>query len=1006
MGLIAWWKLNGDLLDSSGNGNHGIQSNGTMIYADGVVGKAAICNFNQPRVDVPTNKIKDLSEITISYWWYGTAAHSSSIITGNNAAGTYEINIHPRWSGNTMYIDIGADGLLNNYDRLSFGVDDSVLGWHHWCIVKSCFTGEMKVYKDGILLTGRNGCFRVVRAMNVLTICSSLDLKLNGNLQDLRIYDHCLSDKEIYDLSKALVLKYDFDNVEEPTVNLSTSNTFQFDGTLPPLTLQGVLCSVDSSVLFEGKKTLKITYSTSTGRLYLPTIPIYTNDYLTFSAWVFSDIYRSFVFTVEYNGGSYSWTSPMIASQPHYGKGWQRMFVTIDKSSSDTTGFMFIYNTTSSPLYVCDIQIEKKDHATPFVNGTRNNVVVRDKSDYGNDSLPLTVSTTPAFIDDCKIGKLSTEFDKGVSDAIRLPNLGNKDKYSISFWCKHETSSEMPIGVFQHTRMYWYGVNSWKYFHGGVDGEFYYSGGKDLNYWQHRVVTYDGTKVEIFIDGVSCGTKTTSGSAQLDNFCIGNSYNADLSSIFKYNGFVDDLRIYATALSADDIKEIYQSRANLDDKGNLQANSFNHFSKSLPKEPKISDVTVEAYTYGVIAGKNNAIVIYKGANIVTQHTRGWTIFVFDNMIGDFAKTQINFYGGQVFNTFSSRFDVYDSSIRAQQQNAFVETLKNLSHRYSVLIICSHSGGYITEKMREQMSIYGGTSKNLLWQEHRNYILFGHKNLGDGNAIIEQTDNMGNYCKVDFEIFKEKIFSVKENGEIVFANISEMGVTEGLIAHYPLNGNALDYSGNGNDGIVYGATVAAGQGQKCYSFDGVDDYIDISSSIKNLVGAERYTLHFKFYDEDSVETNQRCVLGLNTGLGGNDNKLMYFTRISTGVTNLYNFGNDTPLTKTSRNTYVSVALIIDTIDKKIQVFQDGVSIYSGTFNNSGTILATDKLFIGQELDGGGNSDYFKGKIQDVRIYNRALSPEEVLINYNLTKTDKTAMIQAENGTTYVSEIKEV
>ena len=51
------------------------------------------------------------------------------------------------------------------------------------------------------------------------------------------------------------------------------------------------------------------------------------------------------------------------------------------------------------------------------------------------------------------------------------------------------------------------------------------------------------------------------------------------------------------------------------------------------------------------------------------------------------------------------------------------------------------------------------------------------------------------------------------------------------------------------------------------------------------------------------------------------------------------------------------------------------------------------------------DYYKGKIQDVRIYNRALTPEEVLINYNLTKADKTAMIQAENGTTYVSQINE-
>ena len=59
--LIAWYKLNGDLLDSSGNGNHGVPT-GTPTYAEGIVGKAMVCTGGQPRVDVPTDKIKDLSE--------------------------------------------------------------------------------------------------------------------------------------------------------------------------------------------------------------------------------------------------------------------------------------------------------------------------------------------------------------------------------------------------------------------------------------------------------------------------------------------------------------------------------------------------------------------------------------------------------------------------------------------------------------------------------------------------------------------------------------------------------------------------------------------------------------------------------------------------------------------------------------------------------------------------------------------------------------------------------
>jgi hypothetical protein len=46
--------------------------------------------------------------------------------------------------------------------------------------------------------------------------------------------------------------------------------------------------------------------------------------------------------------------------------------------------------------------------------------------------------------------------------------------------------------------------------------------------------------------------------------------------------------------------------------------------------------------------------------------------------------------------------------------------------------------------------------------------------------------------------------------------------DGLVAHYPFNGNANDESGNGNNGTVNGATLTTdrfGNMNKAYSFDG-------------------------------------------------------------------------------------------------------------------------------------------------------------------------------------------
>ena len=53
---------------------------------------------------------------------------------------------------------------------------------------------------------------------------------------------------------------------------------------------------------------------------------------------------------------------------------------------------------------------------------------------------------------------------------------------------------------------------------------------------------------------------------------------------------------------------------------------------------------------------------------------------------------------------------------------------------------------------------------------------------------------------------------------------------GLVAYYPFNGNAIDETGNGNDGTVNGAKLTQdrrGFADKAYVFNGTSDYIDAS-----------------------------------------------------------------------------------------------------------------------------------------------------------------------------------
>jgi len=67
------------------------------------------------------------------------------------------------------------------------------------------------------------------------------------------------------------------------------------------------------------------------------------------------------------------------------------------------------------------------------------------------------------------------------------------------------------------------------------------------------------------------------------------------------------------------------------------------------------------------------------------------------------------------------------------------------------------------------------------------------------------------------------------------------VIDGLVAYYPFNGNANDASGNGNNGTVNGAALTTdrlGKANSAYSFDGINDFIQLGTATLPLGNADR------------------------------------------------------------------------------------------------------------------------------------------------------------------------
>jgi hypothetical protein len=78
-----------------------------------------------------------------------------------------------------------------------------------------------------------------------------------------------------------------------------------------------------------------------------------------------------------------------------------------------------------------------------------------------------------------------------------------------------------------------------------------------------------------------------------------------------------------------------------------------------------------------------------------------------------------------------------------------------------------------------------------------------------------------------------------------ANVVVCGVpSNGLVAYYPFNGNANDESGNGNNGVVYGATLVPdrfGNSNRAYYFNGTNNYIVTNSDTGLPRGYVQFTI---------------------------------------------------------------------------------------------------------------------------------------------------------------------
>ena len=220
-------------------------------------------------------------------------------------------------------------------------------------------------------------------------------------------------------------------------------------------------------------------------------------------------------------------------------------------------------------------------------------------------------------------------------------------------------------------------------------------------------------------------------------------------------------------------------------------------------------------------------------------------------------------------------------------------------------------------------------------------------------------------------------------------------TDGLIAYYPFDGNAEDESGNKNHGTVYGATLSFdrfGNPNRAYYFDGQDDYIVINES-KTLEPDDFSIVIWMKTKTILTETYQTLLIkedGWNDGFkiiirsDRRDNfaNTILFT-VSGPVDNnngMVNLHSESAIQDI--NTWYHIAVTYQA-GELMQIFINGKLDITMQGPPGWDKENSYELVIGRHSNNGGTSygGYFHGVIDDLILYDRVLTTQEIDMLYS-------------------------
>lgn len=207
--------------------------------------------------------------------------------------------------------------------------------------------------------------------------------------------------------------------------------------------------------------------------------------------------------------------------------------------------------------------------------------------------------------------------------------------------------------------------------------------------------------------------------------------------------------------------------------------------------------------------------------------------------------------------------------------------------------------------------------------------------------------------------------------VISINVYAQVPTAGLVGYFPFNGNVNDESGQSNNGTLSGASLTQdrfGATNKSYSFNGINNYISLKT-----YDIQPRTLSIWFNAATADYSNWVNVLSSDNPKLTKGLLVIGLKQINGSVKMQLNACNAWDTFNIALNVWHNVSICTGA-DSAVKFYLDGKLVYDKKYSKHLTSVdGTDKLLLGTTRS---QDKFFKGMIDDVRIYNRVLTPAEI------------------------------